>query len=450
MSTNWKTNTVVTLLDPVSLKIKSWDIFPSLGSLDPPDNEHIEVLTQALSKNDPGYWNDWRKNHPSIQPNLSGIVFPSSIINNEPVGVVLQDFNFNEAQMKGVSIQYAELINVGLERANLRESLIIQSNITNCRFINTDLTQTSLAFTNVSDSKFIDCDLSRTLLFSSNYYKTEFNGSDFEHADIRSSEFEECTFGRSKLHGSNCSGSEFYSCNMTFADFSGCVLNGAKLIGSDISNSLVYGVNAWDVEIDEETIQRNLYIDNDGPSITVDNIKIAQFLHTILSISEISNVLNTLSGKAVLILGRFSEERLSILEAIAIKLRTLDDLPIIFNFDKPVNMNTSETIRIIAGLSKFIIADLTDPKSTPYESHLIIPDIAVPFFPIINTGQKAFAMFEDLYDYPWLLDGFEYNNKEHLIENIEAIRNEALLKKEEIKNRRNKNRKGFRKSLDKN
>jgi hypothetical protein len=67
-----------------------------------------------------------------------------------------------------------------------------------------------------------------------------------------------------------------------------------------------------------------------------------------------------MTGGAILPLGRFVPERMSVLSAIAGRLRQLGDLPIIFNFDKPVYPNTTEMLRILAGLSKVIIADLTD------------------------------------------------------------------------------------------
>jgi hypothetical protein len=116
----------------------------------------------------------------------------------------------------------------------------------------------------------------------------------------------------------------------------------------------------------------------------------------------------SMTGRAVLLLGRFIPERMSVLSAIAERLRQFGDLPIIFNFDKPVDRSITETLRVLAGLSKFVIADLTDPKSSPYECHVTVPDMAIPFVPIIQQGQEEFSMFEDLSDYDWLLEGFAY------------------------------------------
>jgi hypothetical protein len=37
----------------------------------------------------------------------------------------------------------------------------------------------------------------------------------------------------------------------------------------------------------------------------------------------------------------------------------------VFNFDKPETKDFTETVRLLAGLSKFVIADITNPKSSP-------------------------------------------------------------------------------------
>ncbi len=58
-------------------------------------------------------------------------------------------------------------------------------------------------------------------------------------------------------------------------------------------------------------------------------------------------------------------------------------------------------MRLLAGLSKFVIADLTSPKSAPYELGAIVSQTMIPFQPIIATGETPFAMLQDLWtNYP--------------------------------------------------
>ena len=76
--------------------------------------------------------------------------------------------------------------------------------------------------------------------------------------------------------------------------------------------------------------------------------------------------------KGVLLLGRFTEGRIVVLERLRDELRKRGYLPIVFNFDKPETKDFTETVRLLAGLSKFVIADLTSPKSAPYELGAIV------------------------------------------------------------------------------
>jgi hypothetical protein len=110
--------------------------------------------------------------------------------------------------------------------------------------------------------------------------------------------------------------------------------------------------------------QSNLIIiPKNQPRISVDNLEVAQFVYLLLKNDRLRDVIKTVANKAVLILGRFSAERKEVLEAIANALRDRDFLPIIFYFEKPQERDFTETIMILAGLSRFVIADITNPKS---------------------------------------------------------------------------------------
>jgi len=44
-----------------------------------------------------------------------------------------------------------------------------------------------------------------------------------------------------------------------------------------------------------------------------------------------------------------------------------------FDFERSKERDFTETIRILAGLSRFIIADITNPKSSPLELQVTMP-----------------------------------------------------------------------------
>ena len=115
------------------------------------------------------------------------------------------------------------------------------------------------------------------------------------------------------------------------------------------------------------------------PEITVDNIEVAQFIYLLLHNQKIRDVIDTITSKAVLILGRFTDERKAVLDALREELRKRDYLPILFDFDVPATRDITETVSLLARMARFIIADLTDPSSIPKELEAIVPALPCPF-----------------------------------------------------------------------
>jgi hypothetical protein len=147
-------------------------------------------------------------------------------------------------------------------------------------------------------------------------------------------------------------------------------------------------------------------------------------------------VINTLTSKSVLILGRFvPPERKAILDALRDKLREYNLLPIVFDFDRPADKDFTETIKTLAGLSYFVIADITNPKSSPLELQATVPDYQIPFVPIIQEGEQPFAMMVDLQKkYNWVLDTLSYNSIETLMKALKpAIIDPAIQKHNELR-----------------
>src|SRR4029077_313534 len=126
--------------------------------------------------------------------------------------------------------------------------------------------------------------------------------------------------------------------------------------------------------------------------------------------------------RGVLLLGRLTEGRTAVVERLREELRKRNYVPIVFNFDKPETKDFTETVRLLAGLSKFVIADITNPKSSPLELQATIPEIMVPFQPIIAQGEKPFAMLQDLWikHRDWVFEPIEYSSIDRLMETMDA------------------------------
>ena len=212
------------------------------------------------------------------------------------------------------------------------------------------------------------------------------------------------------------------------------------MVRSNLENAIlagcsVYGIAAWDLNL-KGTIQSDLLITelNEGPPIRVDDLEVAQFIYLLLSHRKLRNVITTLGEKAVLILGRFTERK-ELLDRMADKLRSLGYLPMIFDFERPTDRDLTETVKILAGLSRFVIADITNPRSVPLELQAAVPDYMVPFVTILQRGQPTFGMFDDLpRKYHWALPLLEYNTVETLLAAFEhKIVCPALDKADEIR-----------------
>jgi hypothetical protein len=110
---------------------------------------------------------------------------------------------------------------------------------------------------------------------------------------------------------------------------------------------------------------------------------------------KIRHVIDTITSKVVLILGRFTDERKAVLDALRDELRKRDYLPILFDFDKPASRTTVETITLLARMARFAIADISDAKSVLQELQAIVPELpSVPVQPVIIASQDEPGMFD--------------------------------------------------------
>lgn len=161
----------------------------------------------------------------------------------------------------------------------------------------------------------------------------------------------------------------------------------------------------------------------------VDDIKIAQFLYLLQKNIELRSVIDVLTSKVVLILGRFTSERKQIIDSIRHCLRLNGYCAVIFDFDRPAIRDTDETVNLLARMARFIIADIADAKSIPQELNGIVPFLpSVPVQPLLFSGEQAYGMFDHFQKYPWVMKLFEYNDKDHL---LAALMNDLIPRMEQ-------------------
>ena len=202
----------------------------------------------------------------------------------------------------------------------------------------------------------------------------------------------------------------------------GASLIEANLTAADLTGCRVYGISAWNLKLDGAE-QKDLIITPPWePEITVDNLEVAQFIYLLLHNEKVRDVIDTIGKKGVLLLGRFTGGRLAILERLREELRERGCVPMVFNFDKPATKNFTETVRLLAGLSRFVIADITNPRSTPLELQAVVPECMVPFVTVLEDGEEPFAMFQDLWvkHREWVFEPIQYSSVDALVRGLDA------------------------------
>jgi len=226
-----------------------------------------------------------------------------------------------------------------------------------------------------------------------------FEEGDFSRASFRGTRFRNTRFNKTIFTGAGFRNTTFINCNLNRVN-----LTGADFRVREISKTVVYGVSAWDLRTCDQSRQSRLVIEKTHDLYSdlieqekipwmVDDIELAQFIHYLSNHRKIRDTLNILNDRGVLLLGRFHNGGLTRLDRISQWFRHHGYLPMIFDFERPDSLSFTETIITMAGLSKFVIADLSGP-SVPAELQGIFNILNKPLLVFGNP----YALLPDLED----------------------------------------------------
>jgi hypothetical protein len=336
-------------------------------------DEAIELLKSG--RDGVTMWNQWRMQNEGI-PNLSR--------------ANLSGADLSGADLSGADLSGANLIRADLIRADLSGAILSGANLIWAILNRADLSETNLSGANLSGANLMDADLSGAIL-------------------------SEAILNRADLSGAILSGADLSGANLREAAMVRVDLRGAKL-----RDCGVFGISVWDIRTDEDTEQVNLIISaHNDPVMTVDNLKVAQFIYLLLNNEEIRGVIDTITSKVVLILGRFTPERKAVLDAMRDELRRRNYLPVMFDFEKSASRGFTDTVTMLARMARFVVADLTDAAEVRLELAMIVRDLPlVPVQPLILASQSEYATFVDIRRYPWVLEPFRYRDPDHAIASL--------------------------------
>src|SRR5262249_18538651 len=154
-------------------------------------------------------------------------------------------------------------------------------------------------------------DLSCADLNGANLSGANLSVADLMEADLSEANLTEADLGGTYLALAHLDGAELTGANLAHA-----TLVGTDLTGANLTACHIFGVFAWGLKL-ERNKQQNLVITRlDEPEITVDNIEVAQFVYLLLHNEKIRDVIDTIGKKGVLLLGRFTEGRMVVLERL--------------------------------------------------------------------------------------------------------------------------------------
>lgn len=337
--------------------------------------------------------------------------------------VSLDGVSFRSADLRGASLLYANLAGASfqgadLEGANLQGSTLYGANLQSARIRGANFFQADLRRANLKGITLEGVDLSDSNLQGQVFTGARLHGVRFRNANLRETDFRDAILPNADFTGADLSDADLtgaYLCGTTFVS---TIVDRAKFTGSQ-----VYGISVWDIK-GEPKDQSNLLITPKGESaITVDDLDVAQFIYLLLNNKKIRHVIDAVTSKVVLILGRFSDEQLTVLNGIREELRRRDLTPILFDFQKPTSKDVTGTVETLARMARFIIADLTDPSSIPHELATIVPFLrTTPVLPLRRHGCGQYSMFEDLkHSYNWVLDVQEYADAESLMAGLPTL-----------------------------
>ncbi len=314
------------------------------------NQEHLAILKQGVET-----WNQWRKEHPHIRP------------------------DFGRANLNGANLKRADLDRTKLSRANFHKA---------------DL------------------------------YKVDFKGALLTEANLNGAKLHRADFYRANLSGATQIGATLIAADLSGANLSKANLSGAKLhrallvrtnlAGATLTNCAVYGIAAWDVQLEGATQLGLIVTLPSDPTITVDNLKIAQFIYLLLNNREIRQTIDTITSQVVLLLGRFPPERKEVIDALSNELRRQKYSPVVFNFEGAETKDFIATVRTLANMARFVLLDLTDVDETMGEiADEIVPRCVVPIRPLLlqSSHRQGYELFRELqYKHRWVVAPYRYKD----------------------------------------
>jgi uncharacterized protein YjbI with pentapeptide repeats len=360
--------------------------------------------------------------------------------------------NLMEADLTKAVLREVNLVEARLAFADLTEADLTKANLHKANLMNAHLTEAVLKRVNLVEAKLMGSYFFKAGLFKANLTKANLRNADLTEADLRKADLTAADLSGADLSGANLykatlaaadlSGArllqanlgkvnlteaKLLAANLTEADLMGADLTGAVLMlatlvmtnieGATLTSNTIYGLSAWSLKGTPKQ-QSNLIITHaEEPQITVGDLLVAQFVYLLLNNKNVRSVIDTITSKAVLLLGSFKPERKKVIDALREELHHHNYVPIVFDYEQPESQSLLETVMTLAGMARFIIADVTAATMVREELRTLVEKFpSKPIQPILlRTEQEYVTLPEMIKRYNSLLTTYAYRDEQEAI-----------------------------------
>lgn len=277
------------------------------------NRQHLSTLKQGIT-----IWNEWRKQNPDIKPDL------------------------HEANLAGMRLCNANLSSSNLSEADLSKTDLREANLAGTTLWGAAMCEALLCKADLGFADLTYADLSSSDLTAARLWKADLTAARLLHATLVTANLSTAILRETNLSATNLNG----------ADLSYALLVETNLRQANLSGCSIHGVSAWDIQLEGATQTDMIITLPNEPTITVDTFELAQFLSLLLNHKNIHQVITSIKSNIVLILGRLTPQHKAALEAIKNTLRQQHYSPVLFDFEKPLSRDFSETVHF--GGQKFI------------------------------------------------------------------------------------------------
>ena len=281
------------------------------------------------------------------------------------MGKELQDLtekNYSGANLIRASLRGADLQGMNFYMAQLTRAKLSETNLSGAELSSADLRKADLREANLGES----------ILYKANLEEADLTGARLCNADLRGA----------NLQGADLTDADFGVADLSAANLRGANLRGAKLMGTrlvasnfwnaDLTGCRIYGAFTWNAKL-QDARQLDIVVTAPGePTVTVDGLEHAQFIHLLLHHKNLCNLLDPSASKFALILGHFASGRKDILIGMRNILRRSNYIPISLDVEKSAGRDIGDSLSALSQIAAFVVADAASTGSLTPELERVV------------------------------------------------------------------------------